>query len=178
MEHLALCCHVPVHILRRSNMYKDGDHTHFGMIIGESDSGEWNVPAMWDRLDKELDIPSRRALVDDFNSQHKWLKRGLSMIPTKFGIAFTAKYMNQGGALVHLYTDGTVLVSHGGTEMGQGLHSVSKSDWQIRRCMLKTHDRSHLLVSQKVCQVAAQAFGIQIEDVYVNDSSTDKVSQG
>ena len=51
-------------------------------------------------------------------------KRGLAMVPTKFGIAFTAKYMNQGGALVHLYTDGTVLISHGGTEMGQGLHSV------------------------------------------------------
>jgi xanthine dehydrogenase/oxidase len=62
-----------------------------------------------------------------------------------------AKYMNQGGALVHLYTDGTVLVSHGGTEMGQGLHT-------------------------KVCQVAAQAFGIPVEDVYVNDTSTDKVA--
>ena len=59
--------------------------------------------------------------------------------------------MNQGGALVHLYTDGTVLVSHGGTEMGQGLHT-------------------------KVCQVAAQAFGIPVENVYVNDSSTDKVA--
>ena len=59
--------------------------------------------------------------------------------------------MNQGGALVHLYTDGTVLVSHGGTEMGQGLHT-------------------------KVCQIAAHAFGIPVEDVYVNDSSTDKVA--
>lgn len=59
--------------------------------------------------------------------------------------------MNQGGALVHLYTDGTVLVTHGGTEMGQGLHT-------------------------KVCQVAAQAFGISVEQVYINDTSTDKVA--
>jgi xanthine dehydrogenase/oxidase len=149
MEHLALCCHVPVHVLRRSNMYKAGDHTPFGMIIGgESDSGEWNVPAMWDRLDKELDMPQRRALVDGFNSKHKWLKRGLSMIPTKFGIAFTAKYMNQGGALVHLYTDGTVLVSHGGTEMGQGLHSVSESD--ISRDSLAAC-RPHIAQTTRTC---------------------------
>jgi xanthine dehydrogenase/oxidase len=59
--------------------------------------------------------------------------------------------MFTGGALVHLYTDGTVLVSHGGTEMGQGLHT-------------------------KVCQVAAQAFGIPVDHVYVNDSSSDKVA--
>jgi xanthine dehydrogenase/oxidase len=59
--------------------------------------------------------------------------------------------MNQGGALVHLYTDGSVLVTHGGTEMGQGLHT-------------------------KVCQVAAQAFGVPLEQVYINDSSTDKVA--
>jgi xanthine dehydrogenase/oxidase len=59
--------------------------------------------------------------------------------------------MNQGGALVHLYTDGTVLVSHGGTEMGQGLHT-------------------------KVCQIVAQAFEIPLGDVYVNDTSSDKVA--
>lgn len=53
----------------------------------------------------------------------RYRKRGLCVLPTKFGISFTAKFMNQGGALVHVYTDGTVLVSHGGTEMGQGLHT-------------------------------------------------------
>lgn len=123
---------------------------HFGMIVGEQFSGKWNVPSMWDRIFEEQNIAERRKNIAAFNQKHKWIKRGLAVTPTKFGIAFTAKFMNQGGALVHLYTDGTVLVSHGGTEMGQGLHT-------------------------KVCQVAAQAFGIPLENVYVNDSSSDKV---
>lgn len=151
MEHLALACNVPVDAFRRSNMYKVGDITHFGMIIGEQDGGKWNVPSMWDRMYLDLNVAQRRQKISEFNSAHKYLKRGLSFLPTKFGIAYTAKYMNQGGALVHLYLDGTVLVSHGGTEMGQGLHT-------------------------KVCQVAAQAFGIPISDVYVDDCSTDKVA--
>jgi len=151
IDHLALACKVPQDELRRSNMYKPGEATHFGMILDESYGGKWHVPAMWDRLQKELCIAKYRRSAAEFNAKNKWLKRGVSLIPTKFGIAFTAKYMNQGGALVHLYTDGTVLVSHGGTEMGQGLHT-------------------------KVCQVAAQAFGISIENVYVNDTSTDKVA--
>ena len=152
MDHLAIACKADPDQLRRSNMYENGDATPFGIILGTKGStGKWNVPSMWDRLYQELDVPSRRAAIAEFNKKNQFLKRGLSFVPTKFGIAFTAKYMNQGGALVHLYTDGTVLVSHGGTEMGQGLHT-------------------------KVCQVVAQAFGIPIEDVYINDSSTDKVA--
>lgn len=120
LEHLAVVCGVNIDKFRRDNMYKDGESTHFGMIIGAGGTnGKWNVPRMFDRLYNELDIPKRRAAIEEFNSNNKWLKRGCAILPTKFGIAFTAKYMNQGGALVHLYTDGTVLVSHGGTEMGR-----------------------------------------------------------
>lgn len=151
MDHLALACNVSADELRRSNMYQSGQATHFGMVLDDEHGGKWNVPSMWDRLEKELEIAKHRAAAAEFNSKNKWLKRGVAFVPTKFGIAFTAKYMNQGGALVHVYTDGTVLVSHGGTEMGQGLHT-------------------------KVCQVAAQAFGISVDDVYVNDTSTDKVA--
>lgn len=99
-------------------MYSMNDCTPFGMRFGSQYTGAWNVPLMWDRLYNELDVPKLRAVASEFNKKNKWVKRGVGFIPTKFGIAFTAKYMNQGGALVHLYTDGTVLVSHGGTEMG------------------------------------------------------------
>ncbi|KAL3940381.1 MAG: hypothetical protein SGBAC_005084 [Bacillariaceae sp.] len=151
MEHLAHVCDIDVGAFRRLNMYKEGQATHFGQILGEKQSGKWNVPRMWDKLWTELDIDKRHNEIEEFNKKNKYLKRGATLLPTKFGVAFTAKYMNQGGALVHLYVDGTVLVSHGGTEMGQGLHT-------------------------KVCQVAAQAFGIPIEMVYVNETATDKVA--
>mmetsp|Transcript_19263 Transcript_19263/g.41761 ORF Transcript_19263/g.41761 Transcript_19263/m.41761 type:complete len:1654 (+) Transcript_19263:272-5233(+) len=151
MDHLALACNVSGDKLRRENMYTLEDATPFGMRFGGEFTGKWNVPGMWDRFYKEMDVPGRRKAAAEFNKKNKWVKRGVGFIPTKFGIAFTAKFMNQGGSLVHVYTDGTVLVSHGGTEMGQGLHT-------------------------KVCQVAAQVFGIPLDHVYVNDSSTDKVA--
>jgi xanthine dehydrogenase/oxidase len=100
--------------IRRANLYKEGNHTPFGMQILN-----WNVPSAWDSLCSTADVLSRRASIAKFNAESRWKKRGLAVIPTKFGIAFTAKFMNQGGALVHLYQDGTILVTHGGTEMGQ-----------------------------------------------------------
>lgn len=65
----------------------------------------------------------RKKEVDSFNKNNRYRKRGLAMIPSKFGIAFTATFLNQAMALVHVYTDGTVLITHGGVEMGQGLHT-------------------------------------------------------
>lgn len=57
--------------------------------------------------------------IDKFNREHRWRKRGIAMVPTKFGIAFTALFLNQAGALIHIYSDGSILLSHGGTEMGK-----------------------------------------------------------
>ena len=74
-------------------MYKEGDHLPVGMVVGDTDSGKWNVPKMWDKMNGELDIPKMRADVKDFNMKHKWIKRGLAFVPTKFGIAFTSKFM-------------------------------------------------------------------------------------
>ena len=105
---------------------------------------------LWHELSAKAEFAKREAEVAAFNAEHVWRKRGIAMLPTKFGISFTAKFMNQGGALVHVYTDGTVLCSHGGTEMGQGLHT-------------------------KIAQIAARAFGIAEGAVTVTETATDKV---
>ena len=96
MDHLASEINICGDKLRRDNMYKDGNATPFGMIMGEEFAGKWNVPTMWDKLYSELNVKERREKIADFNSKHRWMKRGLAILPTKFGIAFTAKFMNQG----------------------------------------------------------------------------------
>ena len=95
MDHFATVCGMSGDDIRRANMYKPGDVVPFGMTIGETDSGAWHVPIMWDRLYRNLEVPLRRTQIDEFNRSNRWLKRGLAVVPTKFGIAFTAKYMNQ-----------------------------------------------------------------------------------
>ncbi len=107
---------------------------------------------LWSEIHRpnRADVATRRASVATFNAEHRWRKRGLAVVPTKFGINFTAKFLNQAGALVHIYTDGTVLVSHGGTEMGQGLHT-------------------------KMIQIAARALGITVDRVHIAESSTSTV---
>lgn len=92
----------------------------------------------------------RKLRIQQFNKEHRWRKRGISLVPTKFGIAFTVLFLNQAGALIHIYTDGSVLLSHGGTEMGQGLHT-------------------------KMIQVAARALQIPPERIHISETATDKV---
>eukprot|EP00965_Chrysotila_dentata_P245618 6206664-Pleurochrysis_carterae.AAC.2 len=148
VEHLASALGVSAHAIRDANMYKPNELTHFGQPLPE---GEWRVPRAWADLQQRVDVAAARADADAFNKTNKWRKRGVAIVPTKYGINFTAKFMNQGGALVHLYTDGTVLVTHGGTEMGQGLHT-------------------------KVAQVAAKAFGLPLSKVHIAETATDKVA--
>lgn len=96
-------------VLRRLNLYKEGDTTHFGQKLEH-----WNVPRLMDELLKSSDYIQRQKSVEDFNKLNKYRKRGICILPTKFGIAFTAVFLNQAGALVHVYKDGSVLISHGG----------------------------------------------------------------
>ncbi|NVO01233.1 MAG: xanthine dehydrogenase molybdopterin binding subunit [Bacteroidetes bacterium] len=92
----------------------------------------------------------RRKEVDSFNSENEFFKKGLAITPVKFGISFTTAFLNQAGALVHIYKDGSVQVNHGGTEMGQGLHT-------------------------KIKQIAAAELGINIEKISIASTNTSKV---
>ncbi|TDX27075.1 xanthine dehydrogenase molybdopterin binding subunit [Rhodovulum visakhapatnamense] len=101
-------------------------------------------------LAERADYAARRAAVAEWNARHAVLKKGIALTPVKFGISFTLSHLNQAGALVHVYQDGSVHLNHGGTEMGQGLF-------------------------QKVAQVAASAFGLPVGAVKITATDTGKV---
>lgn len=146
MEEIADRLGMPVETLREINFYKSGDSTHFNQPLTD-----WHVPLMYKQVQTESDYATRREAVTRFNKEHKWRKRGLALIPTKFGISFTAVFLNQAGALVHIYHDGSVLVAHGGTEMGQGLHT-------------------------KMSMIAAEALGVPLADVHISETATNTVA--
>src|SRR5699024_10522979 len=81
------------------------------------------LQSVWQQLQEHGEFERRRAEVEQFNATHSHTKRGLAITPVKFGVSFKQGVMNQSGALVHVYRDGSVLINHGGTEMGQGLHT-------------------------------------------------------
>ncbi|TQN65401.1 Xanthine dehydrogenase [Colletotrichum shisoi] len=146
MEEVADRLGMPVEKFREINFYKPLEPTHFNQPLTD-----WHVPLMYEQVQKEANYEVRRELVKRFNDGNKWRKRGLSIIPTKFGISFTALFLNQAGALVHIYHDGSVLVAHGGTEMGQGLHT-------------------------KMTQIAAQALGVPLDNVFISETATNTVA--
>lgn len=130
--------------LRMKNLYTQGQRTPFLQEIDQ----DWHVPMLLEQVKKEARYAERKAEIAEFNKRHLYRKRGISMIPTKFGISFaTAVHLNQAGANVKIYTDGSVLLNHGGTEMGQGLYT-------------------------KMVQVAAQELGVPADSVYTQDSSS------
>nr|CDJ95017.1 Ferredoxin and [2Fe-2S]-binding and Molybdopterin dehydrogenase and CO dehydrogenase flavoprotein and Aldehyde oxidase xanthine dehydrogenase and Aldehyde oxidase and xanthine dehydrogenase domain containing protein [Haemonchus contortus] len=131
--------------IREINMYEEGDCTPFGMHLRQC-----NIRRTWYECKETSNYEQRLKLVREFNRSNKYRKRGIYMMPTRFGIGFGLKQLNQAGALVLIYTDGSVLVSHGGMEMGQGLHT-------------------------KIMQIAARVLDIPIELVHIHDTATDKV---
>jgi xanthine dehydrogenase molybdopterin-binding subunit B len=108
-------------VVRSRNLYRGRGRTnttHFLQEIGDN-----RLQAVWRRVQREAGFAARRRAVDIWNRAHPGVKRGLAVTPLKFGISFTLTHYNQAGALVLLYSDGTAQVNHGGTEMGQGLHT-------------------------------------------------------
>lgn len=134
------------HVVRERNLYQEGDSTHYGQPVKDAE----RISRIWTRLTQTSQFGARWQAMQDFNAQHAHVRRGLAITPVKFGISFTAKHYNQAGALVLIYRDGSVQVNHGGTEMGQGLHT-------------------------KMRQVAARALGVRLDSIRVMPTRTDKV---
>lgn len=106
--------------IQRLNMFVEGDSTHYNHKLTD-----YNMMKCFDGVIKSSDFENRKLQVQQFNKENRWRKRGISLTNTLFGIGFTALHLNQSGALVHVYIDGSVLLNHGGVEMGQGLHVTS-----------------------------------------------------
>jgi xanthine dehydrogenase molybdopterin binding subunit len=107
--------------VREKNLYRgsgETNTTHYGQELGDE-----RIQTIWNSLLASTKFADRRSAIDSFNASSARIKRGIAITPVKFGISFTATWLNQAGALVLVYRDGTVQVNHGGTEMGQGLYT-------------------------------------------------------
>ncbi len=147
LDHIAHALKIDPLLVRQRNFYGLGvrNLTPYHQTVEH-----FKIPVMVESLLKSSDYHNRRAAIAAFNASHTVLKKGLAVMPLKFGVSFNRVKMNQAGALVHIYTDGSVSLNHGGTEMGQGLFV-------------------------KVGQVVAEVFGIELNHVRLTATSTDKV---
>jgi xanthine dehydrogenase large subunit len=146
LDRVARSLGVPPETVRERNFYREGDTTHYGMRVKDAS----RIRRIWNELKETASFDARRDAVDAFNRTQLHRKRGIAITPVKFGISFTATFFNQAGALVLIYRDGSVQVNHGGTEMGQGLHT-------------------------KIQQIAAESLGVELGQVRVMPTRTDKV---
>ena len=133
--------------IRKINFYKDKikNTTHYGMKITDN-----VIEDIFNKLIKKSNYKKRKIEIDNFNKKNKILKKGIAITPVKFGISFTTTHLNQGGALVHIYTDGSIHLNHGGIEMGQGLMT-------------------------KLALVASNEFGLNYEHIKISSTDTEKV---
>jgi xanthine dehydrogenase large subunit len=134
--------------VRKANFYgEEGGRntTHYGQKIEQH-----IIPGLVQRLELQSEYQQRRRQIIDFNNSSPVLKKGIALTPVKFGISFTVQHLNQAGALLHVYTDGSIQLNHGGTEMGQGLYT-------------------------KVAQVVARELQVDIDRIVCTSTRTDKV---
>jgi xanthine dehydrogenase/oxidase len=147
IEHLAHELGMLPEEVREANFYRDAtidswDETPYGQQLRDCRIGQ-----VWDDMKKKSDFENRVNGVRDFNNRNRWRKRGLSMIPIKYGVSYTFVPMNQGSAYVMVYQDGSVVVHHGGVEMGQGLDT-------------------------KIARITADFLGIDMKQIMVERSDT------
>ena len=152
LERVARHLGLPAHEVRERNFYRpatdgngDRNQTHYGQPVVDN-----HLPALWRQLLRDSEFLARREAVAAFNAGSAQRKRGIAITPVKFGISFNKTEYNQAGALVHIYSDGSVQLNHGGTEMGQGLHT-------------------------KMLAVASRVLGVDMARIRIMPTSTDKV---
>ncbi|MFT5574160.1 MAG: xanthine dehydrogenase large subunit [Cryomorphaceae bacterium] len=133
--------------VRKLNLYgkTERNTTHYHQTVEHN-----NLQEIIERLEHSSDYAQRRQEIAEFNQANQIIKKGIALTPVKFGISFTVQHLNQAGALIHIYTDGSIHLNHGGTEMGQGLFV-------------------------KVAQIVAQEFSVDVDTVNVSSTRTDKV---
>uniref|UniRef100_A0A8C1K3J6 Aldehyde oxidase 6 n=1 Tax=Cyprinus carpio TaxID=7962 RepID=A0A8C1K3J6_CYPCA len=153
--------------IREINMYKEVSLTHYKMEFDPE-----NLVRCWNECMKKADFRQRRQAIDIFNQQNQFKKRGIAIVPIKYGIGFAEAFLNQAAALVHIYKDGSVLVSHGGTEMGQGIHTkvqqVASRELNIPTSLIHISETSTQCVPN-TCPSAA-SFGTDANGMAVKDA--------
>ena len=146
LDRIARTLQLPVDLMRERNFYTEGQTTHYGQQVKDAS----RIARIWHELKESANFTKRQEQVMAFNAANSNKKRGIAITPAKFGISFTATMFNQAGATVLIYRDGSVQVNHGGTEMGQGLHT-------------------------KIRQIAADGLGVAEESIRIMPTSTGKI---
>jgi len=147
IENIAKHLNIDAHKIRINNFYKikRNNITPYNMKVKDN-----IIKEIFINLIKSSNYIKRRKLINNFNKKNSIIKKGIAITPVKFGISFTTTHLNQAGALIHIYTDGSIHLNHGGVEMGQGL-------------MIK------------IAQLTAKEFGININDIKITSTNTEKI---
>ncbi|XP_044200638.1 aldehyde oxidase 5 [Thunnus albacares] len=146
LHEVAVRCGLPPEQVRDINMYREEEcYTHYKQPFCPTD-----MVRCWDECLEKADYRDRLRAVRLFNSSNRWKKRGIAAVPQKFGVGFSKGFYNQGAALVNIYKDGSVLVTHGGTEMGQGINT-------------------------KVIQIASRVLEVPMSSIFIKETSTGNV---
>ncbi|MDX2096911.1 MAG: xanthine dehydrogenase molybdopterin binding subunit [Leptolyngbyaceae cyanobacterium bins.59] len=148
VDRVARSLGLPPEVVRERNFYHGTGETcttHYGQEIVDN-----RIQRVWEEVKANAQFEERKAAIVQFNQSNPYQKRGIAITPVKFGISFNKTPYNQAGALILIYTDGSIQLNHGGTEMGQGLHT-------------------------KMLQVAATSLGVRVDRFRMMPTSTDKV---